>query len=152
MLLIDNDILTVTTIAFSEAAEFVNRYHRHCNSPTGHKFSLGCWFGGRLVGVSICGRPVARKLDDGLTIEVNRLCTDGTRNACSKLYGYCVRYAKKIGAKKVITYTLQSEDGASLKASNFTLDAKGVGGLKWTGNRKHTSKELKNRWVFDLSK
>jgi len=90
---------------------------------------------------------VSRHLDDGDTIEIARLCTDGTKNACSKLYGAACRYAGKGGYKKVVTYTLVSEGGASLKASNFTLDAEGVGGIQWNGKRKHYSGELKNRWV-----
>lgn len=148
MVLFQTKTLVVHQIAFAQAAAFVRKHHRHCDPPIGHKYSLACYHNGRLCGVVICGRPVARRLDDGQTIEINRLCTDGTRNACSKLYGAAVRYARKIGTKQVITYTLASENGASLKASNFTLDAERVGGLKWTGKRKHLSTELKNRWLY----
>lgn len=147
MLLFLNSTLEVTTIGFTEAAEFVRRNHRHCKPPIGHKFSLACYHDGKLCGIAICGRPVSRYYDDGDTIEITRLCTNGTFNACSKLYGACCRYARKIGYKKVITYTLESEYGSSLRAANFTLDAEGVGGLHWTGKRKHSSGKFKNRWI-----
>lgn len=87
-------------------------------------------------------------LDDGLTCEINRLCTDGTRNACSMLYGACCRVAKEMGYVKIITYILESENGASLKASNFTCEGI-AGGLKWTGSRdtgKEYPHEMKTRW------
>lgn len=144
--------LFVMPIEFRAAAEFVRRRHRHCGPPIGHKFSLACYDSGKLVGVAICGRPVARRLDDGATIEINRVCTDGTRNACSKLYGAACRYAKVKGASRVITYTLASETGASVRAANFTLDAENCGGLQWSGKRKHKSSEFKRRWVKHLKK
>lgn len=147
MLLFQTNTLEVTTIGFSEAAAFVKKYHRHCKPPIGHKFSLACYHNGNLCGVAICGRPVSRHYDNGDTIEITRLCTNGVRNACSKLYGAACRYARKVGYKKVITYTLESETGSSLRAANFTLDAEKVGGLQWTGKRKHSSLEMKNRWI-----
>jgi len=151
MILFERTGLTVFPVEFSIAAEFINRHHRHCAAPVGHIFSLGCYMDGNLVGVAMCGRPVARRLDNGNNIEINRLCTDGTRNACSKLYSRCVRYAAAKGFKKVITYTLQSENGASLKASNFVLETDKAGGVSWTGKRKHKSTEIKRRWAFYIS-
>ena len=73
------------------ARDYVSRYHRHSIPPVGGKFAVACYDGDRLCGVAICGRPVARYLDDGLTLEILRCCTDGTGNACSKLYGACCR-------------------------------------------------------------
>lgn len=101
-------------------------------------------------GVAVCGRPVSRYYDDGRTLEINRVCTDGVRNGCSMLYGACVRIARNMGYHKVVTYTLASEDGASLKASNFT-DEGLAGGTCWTGvrNRGKTS-EMKHRWVYKI--
>lgn len=87
-------------------------------------------------------------MDDGVTCEVNRLCTDGTYNACSMLYGACCRAAKAMGYKKIITYTLQSENGASLKASGFICDGE-AGGTHWTGKRNKGQAipaEKKTRW------
>src|SRR5437660_8566841 len=99
-----------------EANVFVAKHHRH-NLPTvGGKFAVGASVDGKLVGVAIAGRPVARKLDDGKTLEVLRVCTDGTPNANSFLYGRVRRIAALMGYHHVITYTLQDESGASLKA------------------------------------
>lgn len=79
-------------------------------------------------GVAICGQPIARKLDDGLTVEIRRVCTDGTYNACSILYGACARIARDMGYKRVITYTLVSEPGISLRASGFSNCGEAGGG------------------------
>jgi hypothetical protein len=99
-----------------EANEFVARHHRHSRPTVGGKFALGAAVDGKLVGVAVAGRPVARRLDDGKTLEVLRVCTDGTRNANSFLYGRVKRIALLMGYEKVITYTLEEESGASLRA------------------------------------
>lgn len=148
--------LIVWQIPLINANTFVKTHHRHNRPTTGHKFSLGCYKSGKLVGVAICGRPIARRLDDGKTIEVNRLCSDGTQNVCSKLLGACVRYARAMGFVKIVTYTLMSENGASIRAANFVLDAENVGGKKWTGHRSESrqnkgivgSSEYKKRWIY----
>lgn len=105
-----------------------------------------------MVGCAVCGRPVSRYLDDGITCEINRLCTDGTYNACSMLYGACCRIAKEMGYKTIITYTLQSENGSSLKASNFVCE--GIkGGTHWTGERdkgQPIPNEMKLKWSKEL--
>ena len=112
-------MLQIRPITLREANVYVAQHHRH-NLPTnGHKFSVACYDGDRLCGVAITGRPVSRKLDDGLTLEIMRVCTDGTRNACSILYGACSRCAKEMGYKRVVTYTLISEPGSSLRAAGF---------------------------------
>lgn len=141
--------MKVLPIEFRTASKFVNEHHRHHDSPIGHKFSFGLYVDGWLVGVAIIGRPVSRHLDNGETLEVTRLCVkEGIKNGCSKLYAKCIWYAKKNGYTNVITYTFMSENGASLKASNFKLDMENAGGLKWTGERKHISTELKKRWKY----
>ncbi len=109
-----------------EANEFVAQYHRHSLPVTGGKFAVGASVDGKLVGVAIAGRPVARKLDDGTTLEVLRVCTDGTPNSCSFLYGRVKRIAALMGYRKVITYTLQEESGASLRS----VGAKVVGEVR----------------------
>ena len=100
------------------------------------------------------GRPVGRFLDDGLTLEVNRCCTDGTRNACTMLYGAATRAAKALGYKRIFTYTRQSEPGTSLKASNWICDGE-AGGTHWTGKRYEQTEtvldEMKIRWHKDLN-
>lgn len=144
-------MLEIKPIHLVPAREYVKQYHRHNIPPVGGKFAVACYDGQRLCGVAICGRPTARRLDDGETLEIYRNCTDGTRNACSKLYGACQRIAKDMGYVRVITYTLVSEDGASLKASNFRCCGE-AGGIEWTGARKRdyyvAPTEMKNRWVF----
>ena len=122
--------LEIRPIILRDANIYVAQHHRH-NIPTnGHKWSLACYDNDRLCGVAIAGQPVARKLDDGLTIEIRRVCTDGTYNACSILYGACARVAKAMGYKRIITYTLQSEPGTSLKASGF-INEGDAGGTSW---------------------
>lgn len=122
-------MLEIRPITLRAANDYVAQHHRHNKPTSGHKWSIACYDGDRLCGVAICGQPVARKLDDGLTVEIRRVCTDGTRNACSILYGACARVARDMGYKRVITYTLQSEPGASLKASGFTNAGKAGGGI-----------------------
>lgn len=92
--------LELVPISLKEANKFVEMHHRHHKPVTGHKFSVAAAVDGEVVGVAIVGRPVSRYMDDGWTLEVNRLCTDGTRNACSFLYSACWRCAKNMGYKK----------------------------------------------------
>ncbi|BDE87610.1 hypothetical protein CE91St42_20680 [Oscillospiraceae bacterium] len=128
-------MLNLIPVSLSEANSFVTMHHRTHKPVTGHKFSIGCTENGRLVGVAIVGRPVSRYLDDGLTLEVNRLCTDGARNACSFLYGAAWRAARAMGYRKIITYILDTESGASLRAAGW--DCAGLaGGKRWTGSRR----------------
>ena len=85
--------------------------------------------------MAIIGRPVARYLDDGWTLEVNRCCTDGTRNACSMLYAAAWRAARAMGYKRLVTYIMESENGASLRAAGWKCVGQ-AGGLRWTGKRR----------------
>ena len=111
--------LEVTPITFEEANAFVAAYHRHHKTMQGCKFCVAVSNTTEVVGVAIIGRPVARRLDDGWTLEVNRCCTDGTKNACSMLYSAAWKAAKALGYKRLITYTMQEEGGASLRAANW---------------------------------
>lgn len=128
-------MLELVPITLKEANFFVEQHHRHHKPVTGHKFSIAASDGEKIVGVAIVGRPVSRYLDDGWTLEVNRLCTDGTKNACSFLYSAAWRATKNMGYKKLITYILQSENGASLKASGWKCVGE-AGGKRWTGKRR----------------
>lgn len=144
--------MKIIPITLKAANEYVAQNHRHHKPVVGCKFCIGCKEGEQLVGVAICGRPVSRLLDNGRTLEINRLCTDGTRNACSKLYGACVRIAREMGYDKVITYILASENGASLRAANFTCEGE-AGGTIWTGARRRDNgvpRELKKRYVYRI--
>lgn len=142
-------MLQIRPIHLKEAKDYIKKYHRHNIPPVGGKFAISCFDGDKMCGVAICGRPTARKIDNGTTLEIYRNCTDGTYNACSKLYGACCRIAKNMGYQKVITYTLESENGASLKASNFNYCGQ-AGGIAWTGERRRdyyiSPEEMKNRW------
>ena len=113
--------LTAIPLPLDEANVFVKQNHRHHKPVAGHKFSIGAVLGERVVGVVIVGRPVSRRRDDGLTLEVTRLCTDGTRNACSFLYGAAARAAFALGYKKIGTYILKSEPGTSLTAAGWKM-------------------------------
>jgi hypothetical protein len=120
--------LTVVPVTLEEANAFVEAFHRHHKPVIGHKFSIGVTDGKAMTGVAIVGRPVARGNDDGMTLEVNRCCTDGTRNACSMLYGAAWRAAKAMGYRRLITYTLPEEGGASLRAAGWTCIGQRGGG------------------------
>jgi len=111
--------LELQPITFKESKLFIEKYHRHHKPPVGWKFGIAVNNGERVVGVITVGRPVARYLDDGWTAEVNRCCTDGTKNACSILYAAAWRAARSMGYRRLITYILDSETGGSLKASGF---------------------------------
>ena len=115
-------------ISFDDAAAFVREYHRHHTPPVGHKFSIAAMAGDELVGVVIVGRPVSRMRDDGLTLEVTRLCTNGHRNACSFLYGAAARAAFALGYRKIGTYILKSEPGTTLKAAGWKCIGETAGG------------------------
>lgn len=127
------DDLKAVPIELKEANEFVLRLHRHHSPIYRDKFRVGCIDdSGQLCGIAQCGRPVSRMLDDGKTLEVVRLCTDGTENACSFLYSRCARIAKELGYEHIITYILETESGASLKASGWKLEADKAGGGSWS--------------------
>lgn len=127
-------MLTIKPIHLKAANAYIKQFHRH-NIPTqGGKFAISVYEDNRLCDVAICGRPTARRSDDGTTLEIYRCCTDGTRNACSKLYGASCKIGFDMGYKRIITYTLQSESGASLKASGFRCEGS-AGGIAWTGER-----------------
>lgn len=123
--------ITVERIGLDEANAFVVAHHRHHGPVVGHLFSLGAALDGKIIGVAIVGRPVARGRDDGVTVEVTRLCTDGTRNACSFLYGAAARASFSLGFKRVGTYILASEPGSSLRAAGWRLIGE-VRGRSWS--------------------
>jgi hypothetical protein len=132
--------LDLATVTLSEANAFVAKLHRHHKPVVGHKFSLGAILGGSLVGVAIIGRPVSRMRDDGLTLEVTRLCTDGTKSACSFLYGAAARACFALGFKRIGTYTLPSEGGTSLRAAGWKLLGERGGGSWSRQDRPRTDK------------
>lgn len=122
--------LSITPITIKEANLFVANLHRHNKPVAGAKFAIAVSEGDKVVGVALVGRPVARTLDNGWTLEVNRCCTDGTRNACSMLYRASWRVSREMGYKRLITYTLPHEGGASLRGAGFQLIGE-AGGNPW---------------------
>lgn len=127
--------LILHPLTFKEAKRFM-RIHRHHLPPTGSLFAIGCALEDAVApcGCVIVGRPLSRILDDGWTVEITRLCTDGTRNACSMLYRAAWRAAKAMGYRRCITYILATEPGTSLRASGFKLIGEAGGG---TWNRRN---------------
>jgi hypothetical protein len=114
--------LTIVPLTWRQACAFNDDNHRHHKAPRGCKWAI--WVvdpDAALRGVALCGRPVARALDDGTTIEVNRTATDGCPNANSALYGACWRIAAAMGYRRLVTYNQEGETGASLKAAGFTM-------------------------------
>lgn len=112
-------MLTLAPINQKAAFAFVQQHHRHHRPPVGSLWQHSVTKNGQVVGVAIVGRPVARALDDGTTAEVIRLCTDGTRNACSLLYAACRRAAIAKGYRRGLTYILESEAGTTLRAAGW---------------------------------
>lgn len=122
--------LRIAPCFIDEAREFVLRYHRHHKIFVGAICAVAVAENDLVRGVAVIGRPVASELQDGWTVEITRCCTDGVRNGCSMLYGACKRIAIALGYKRIVTYTLKTESGASLRASGFRVVAD-VRGRSW---------------------
>lgn len=146
--------MRIVHVELSQANNFVTNLHRHHKPVVGHRFSIGCQVDDALVGVAIVGRPVARHFNTQTTVEVTRLCTDGTPNACSFLYQACARAAKALGYEIIQTYILQTETGVSLKACGWRFEQETAGGL-WVHSdgkprRTHQPTMPKQRWARTL--
>lgn len=143
--------LKIVPLELKEANELVSRWHRHHKPAQGHRFSIGVVNeSGELVGAAIVGRPVARLIDQKQVLEVTRLVTNGTKNACSALYSACARIGKEMGYLKIQTYILDSELGTSLKAASWQNEG-AAGGGQWKhtdGKPRRTDQPIvpKQRW------
>lgn len=125
--------LRLVPISLAQANEHVAAWHRHNRPTVGHKFSVGAADEEDVLrAIAIVGRPVARHLDDKLTLEVLRVASDGTRNANSLLYGACARAAFAMGYRRLITYTQADEGGSSLRASGWRVIAERPGRAGWS--------------------
>jgi hypothetical protein len=149
--------MRVESCSLREANKFVALWHRHHKPTVGHRFSLHAVNdSGEVVGAAIIGRPVARALDADKVVEVNRLVTNGTRNACSMLYAAAAREASKRGFTHIITYILATEPGTSLMACGWEFEAK-VKGRSWSRESRLREEENplqcqdKTRWGRSLS-
>lgn len=148
----------VVPISFNEAKHFVNKHHRHNKAPQGHKFSIGLQVGGEIVGVLITSTPKARHLNNGRTLELNRCCVeDSYFNACSILYSRAIRAGKAMGYTKFISYTLDEEDGGSLRAVGFiqtaTVKSRASG---WSSKQRERDIRnypigVKKRWTYEVT-
>lgn len=148
------DRLTLVPVTLADANKFVATFHRHSKPTSGHKFSIGAAVDG-LVGVAIVGRPIARLLDDGWTAEVLRTCCSpqAPANTNSFLYGACWRAWRAMGGRKIITYTLKDESGASLRGSGWKAIAEVKPHSGWNRERlgrlrefDAISRQAKIRW------
>ncbi len=141
-------------ITLKQANDFVAAIHRHNGPLPSAKFAVAAidHETGMVHGVAIAGLPKARMLMTAGTLEVNRICTDGTRDCCSFLYGCCKRAAKALGYSRLITYTHMDEPGTSLKASGWTVDGEAGGGswVKRRGTGTLHDNAKKNRWSIIL--
>lgn len=117
--------IDIVPCTLREAGEFVANFHRHNKPPQGGLFAVGAEWGGQLVGVGIVGRPVSRHMQDGGTAEVTRCCVrpDAPKGAPSAIYGALWRACRALGWRRLITYTLQSESGASLRGAGWRVIA-----------------------------
>ena len=143
--------LELAPISLADAREFVAYHHRHSEPPRGHKFSVAARKAGEVVAVVIVGRPVSRVCDDGKTLEIVRLCTrNGAANAASFLIGAAARASWAMGYKRLITYTLKREGGASLRAAGMTVVAE-VKGRQWhCESRPRRRREVEDRLRWEL--
>lgn len=154
--------LHIVPIFQKPANRFIAEEHDHHKPVVGSIFQIGLQLSDGIVGVAICGRPVGHKIDYKTVIEVTRCCVTRKvkiKNGCSKLYSACARIAKEMGYHKIITYTLDSESGVTLKASGWYIDKEKAGGKSWnsSGDRIRTNidmfgekkypEEMKTRWA-----
>lgn len=151
-------------ITLRKANDFVAAHHRH-NGRTarnGGKYAVGLAVDSGLVGVAIVGNPLSATLMDGWTAEVLRVCVsaEAPKGSCSMLYQACWRAWRAMGGRRMITYTLLSESGASLRGAGWRV----VGTTTPTppGWKKKERAEIKrtyapvmgavkNRWQQDVS-
>jgi hypothetical protein len=111
--------LAIVPCSIGDAIEFIRQHHRTHRPPESGYFACAVAQADRICGVAIVGRPVSRELQDGFTADVTRTATDGTKNACSKLYAACWRAARALGYRRLGTYILATEPGTSLKAAGW---------------------------------
>lgn len=142
-------------LTLTQANEYVAEHHRHHKPVVRDKFRFGAVVDGKLVGVVNVGNPVARGNCDGETLEVTRLCTDGTYNACSFLYNKAAKIAFELGYRRIITYILETESGTSLEAAGWRFDGMTRGGSWDTPSRRRTDNHPicpKKRYVKENTK
>lgn len=142
--------LDLQPVSYKEACLFIEEHHSHHLPPQGWKFGIAVNDGKKIVGVITVGRPVARHLNDGYTLEVTRCCTDGTKHVASKLYATSWRAVRALGYKRLITYTLKKEKGTSLKAAGWKTIGETQGGSWSRKNRPRIDKHpLQQKTIWE---
>jgi hypothetical protein len=136
--------MKIVPLELKDLNALVARLHRHHKPVTGHRFSIGVEHDGKVIGGICVGRPTARLTDQRRILEVTRLVTDGTANACSILYAAAARVGRELGYEKIQTFILDSEPGTSLRAAGWEFEIESGGG-DW--NRPST--KLRKSWLFD---
>ena len=147
--------MKIVPLELRELNELVEKLHRHHKKVVGHRFSIGCTKNGVIVGGCSVGRPVSRGCDPKTTLEITRLVTDGTHNACSFLYSHAAKIGKAMGYKKIQTYILEVESGKSLTAAGWRFQHLTKGG-HWVrsdgSERRNDQPEMKKElWVRELA-
>lgn len=147
-------MLKIVPMELKDLNVLVAALHRHHKPVQGHRFSIGVEHEGKIVGGCSVGRPTARMTCQRSVVEVTRLVTDGTKNACSMLYAAAARVAKDLGYRRIQTFVLASEPGTSLRAAGWTFDGESTGG-DWTRvskpNRRQDQPQCpKHRYVKEL--
>lgn len=151
--------MIVVPLTLRQANDFVELHHRHSarTANDGGKFAIGLTVDDELIGVAIVGRPVARMLAEVGTAEVLRLCVTpaAPKGACARLYARCKRIWQQMGGRRLVTYTLARERGASLRGAGFIIEAV-VPARSWsTPSRPRPARaldrEAKVRWGCELS-
>ena len=148
--------LEAVPLTLKDCNEYIQNFHRHNKPVQGSKFAFGCKYKGKLVAVCVVGRPIARYKDDGFTAEVTRTCVfdDAPKGVNSFLYSRAWKAWKAMGGKRIITYTLQSESGASLRGAGWKIlhevEINNNQGWLSRDNRKlqKVSKEPKFCWMY----
>src|ERR1700688_133900 len=147
--------LRIIPLELKQLNALVASLHRHHKPVQGHRFSIGCVANGELVGGCSVGRPTARMTDQAKVLEVTRLVTDGTKNACSLLYAAAARVGKELGYERIQTFILESEPGTSLRAAGWRFDGESGGG-DWTRISKPNRRQdppqcAKHRYIAALN-
>lgn len=149
-------MLYAIPLELREANALVADWHRHHPEDQGHRFTIGAIDADGVVhGAAIVGRPRARGYSNRDVVEVTRLVSDGTKNVCSFLYASAARSAKAQGYRRIQTYILDEETGASLRAAGWTYDGFVVG-REWKHSdgkpraNAHPTTD-KGRWAKELN-
>ena len=142
--------MKIVPLELRDLNALVSGLHRHHKPVQGHRFSIGVEHGGKVVGGASVGRPTARMTNQRKVLEVTRLVTDGTKNACSALYSAAARIGKELGYEHIQTFILASESGTSLRAAGWKFEQESGGG-DWTRESKPNRRQdqpqcPKQRW------